>query len=617
MSKIIPKPIKQLNVPCVFFSPYGVLADGMFIDSGKPAKFPVNIALDGSPSGNFGKNKDSLGKDTNFNGCGFYAETGKMTAYNVIYPNTDRYRWRKAGSASEAAWKCSKFNNAITLQDGKFLSASPLGDVFIDASGITPVDPNGAVYEGHSANNGYSNSNMYHADVRVLEEREPNVLLRAPSNISQVYSGGGDINRAETLTHEVGGKSAIAKFFSGRRTQNHLHLHYRKDHGTSFSLCLTVGATSGNGYYDPDNYSYANYWVSGNTKTGVEYDHGPLSSVRTSFYSNITSGYNSGLYRGLPVCRSVLETESETSILFMKPTYNTDDSIKSPGLLRADHDTNGDLISSIYDVVPYNEDGSPFVCEEHEFPYKTGVLRNDYTIASTVHGTIFDHVSKLFEVDGEQYVSCIFLPTDIGYRFNNESVSKNTVQYTFKLDSEDRTRMTFVSKEEKLGVFGKYLFGANTFMFGVNDEMFIVTDKGILTAHFDKETLLWSCSDREIAVPNVRCLYQDEASNLWMMDRDNNLYTISAENSNIVNFTYPDNVSYNVGHQNSVNVTVSVKDLAGNFLAKDLRLEVEGNATFSNGAKTYSVLTSDNSPAIITLILTGYGAFNVVVTDVL
>lgn len=628
MRKIYPKPLMQLKVPQVFFSPHGVLADGSFIDKGEPAKFPIDFVSGGLPlaSTNNLLSSNTVYGDSSLTMQAFHFEQGYGCSAPYTGDVVDSTARKSLGSnVTFNLHYDNQIPKAITLSDGRFITTSFMGDMEINSEGANPLNKYGVVQEGASGT-GFSVSAITSTETGFVKEMEDGDVLKIVTNCDTVF-GNQTPNRDIFLKYSLGASGKTLGFRQSNKSN--LVLHTRKDTNLNFMLA----SNNGDRIYDPASALSLEY-------SCTKFD--PIEErVRENWSDTFQVGWADGdypknnqlsnnLWRGIPVCRAVNELVDSTELFVMYPEYVSSgnvtkyaglehNGIGKLGIRKLVHDAEGYAVHSVKrEMEIVNQDGTPFVPYERDIPRSQGGSINaSYSVGNPTQAYVYHtYVTKFVEVGGETFLSAMFLPmSDVWESSPYTNMRMNLVQYTFKLDTENDNKLILQARQEIEGLFGLYGKGASSFMFGADNELFLITPEGILSAVFNPELMLWEPKDRNIAVKNVRSLHQTLGGDLWFTDADRNLYNLPKETSLTININYPDTIMYK-GSGSTIEVSVSCRDLEGNYLAKELQLEIEGLAKFPNGSSTYTVLTSDTSPQNLTIELTGHGMFNIVVKSI-
>lgn len=339
-----------------------------------------------------------------------------------------------------------------------------------------------------------------------------------------------------------------------------------------------------------------------------------VGSTSTPLNSNTNSGY-----RVFPICRAVTTDETQARLYLprlLSSIRTGEENLIDSGFINLYEYVFSSGMWTRTNVTLIDEStGFPIVWGESQFSLTNGTF-NNYRIAENEVIVHLD-LSFVHEIDGETYITVMRVGTGTALRAAPSNCA-NTIQYTFRLDSTDKTKAYLVSRDQQEGFFGLPNEALGSFA-GNKDysHLYVIGMAGIYRLKFDQTLLRYVMDDVMINVPATSLAVTDD-EDLWILDSYNKLYNLRVSNSDIVRVAFAENTNMEFAEAPyDIEVRVSTVNHLGQRASRSVELVVEGNAAFkANNRNKITVTTSSTDDITVIVTVKDYGQIYVTPTSV-
>jgi hypothetical protein len=260
--------------------------------------------------------------------------------------------------------------------------------------------------------------------------------------------------------------------------------------------------------------------------------------------------------------------------------------------------------------------GQPFTAEDDEtfLQHHTGKC-NEWNIPDRTQNNdsfCWYLTSKLFERDGEKYLSILYIPNAGATKAGNIPLPLYLLQYTFRIDANG-TDAHLVGRKRHRSINGDSddIKGCKGFAFGPNEELYMISDTYVFEYNFDMGSFTFE-PVRAIGVQAIT-LHVDENGDLLIIDKNRRLYRLRNSVNTTVSLQFDQEVAYTGGDQ-TFSGKLSVYRESGERISAKVKIELFGEAEFPSGSKTIVITTQATGPIDVPVILKGYGEVKAVPT---
>jgi hypothetical protein len=230
-----------------------------------------------------------------------------------------------------------------------------------------------------------------------------------------------------------------------------------------------------------------------------------------------------------------------------------------------------------------------------DFTTTSGVSRSGDLIPFTNTGSAYTNTeSWLTTVSGSDDHMCFTISEHSLYATEDSSAFKI---YIFKIESTD-TNLTYLgSVDPAVRIRNIMPFESDWTKIGV------VYDGGIKFYSWNSSTTTYDYVDTFAA--SMVSVMQDQSERIWVLDDSNQLHMFSATTPVRITVTM-DSATYNyTGSTINTHADVSAWDTAGDRVAIDVRLVLEGSAEFTDTSQSKTITTSASADTQVNINITG------------
>ena len=506
------------------------------------------------------------------------------------------------------------FRTAKGPDAGRYIARHPSGylDVTSDTMS-TPLEVNHATGNVSAAASSASGNAQYYSGTRILDESELDVLVLATQ-------AGQHMSTTSTTFYPI---RPIKKNFTSSGIANSaasfqlppMPIYIDKDE-RFLLLVAPTQAMPNNGVYGYGPQFTSIKW----SETDMNYSgkkHGALP-VMDSFVDSTTTLFSltspGAGFKTIPILRAFARANNILSTFvpyLLAPKSVTNNIVTSASMRIVDYDIAQDT-TSVVSVTFYNTDGSVFTAAEEMHPLPGGVWSNIQKLAYSLNVAFYDVITS-HVVGNETYINILRVPTGSTRRPQSGGTPifcpMNTVQYTVRLDKQDRTRAYVECVEVLPGFMGV----ANEAMYSFAqtkdlNSMYVIGHDSVFRVNWDSTQLKYVLDDTHIEVNAISLVVTDD-DDLHMIDAFHRYYALRREDSNIVRIEWDPSVvtefseaPYDAG------VIVNTVNHMGERQSKAVELFVEGPAVFkSNNRNKITVTTNTTTDLAVQLTIKGYG----------